>query len=67
MVNSSGTISFAAFENTVVEVDWPWAAQLAGSDLYGEWQVAPAEGDIVGAGVGTGAYLVASADKCGTY
>ena len=31
--------------STGVEVDW--AAQIAGSALYGEWQVAPAEGGIV--------------------
>ena len=51
MVNHSGTISFETFENTVVEVDW--AAQLAGSVLHDEYQVAPAEGDIVEAGVDT--------------
>ena len=51
MVNHSGTISFETFENTVVEVDW--AAQLAGSVLYDEYQVAPAEGDIVKVGVDT--------------
>ena len=51
MANHSGTISFGNFETTVVEVDW--AAQLAGSVLYDEWQVAPAEGDIVEDGVDT--------------
>ena len=50
MVHHSGTISFETFETTVVEADW--AAQLAGPVLYDEWPVAPAEGDIVEAGVG---------------
>ena len=51
MVLTGTTISFEDFDTTVVEVDW--AAQSAGSPLYDEWQVAPAEGDIVIAGVDT--------------
>ena len=51
MAHVGATISFEDFENIVVEVDW--AAQVAGPPLYGEWQVAPAEGDIVVAGVDT--------------
>ena len=43
------TISVEDFDNAVVEVDW--AARDGGSPLYDEWQVAPAEGDIVVAGV----------------
>ena len=56
-VNSSGTISFEASENTVHVAEVDWAAQLAiaaeGSVLYDELQVAPAEGDTVEAGVDT--------------
>ena len=52
MAIHGATISFENFENIVVEVDW--AAQIAGSVLYEEWQVAPAEGDIAVAGVDTG-------------
>ena len=50
---AGGTISrsFEKFDNVVVDVDW--AAQLAGSALYEEWQVTPAQGDIVHAGVDT--------------
>ena len=51
MVDSSGGIPFEDFENTVAEVGW--AAQPAGPALYGEWPVAPAEGDVVEAGVNT--------------
>ena len=49
MANHGATIPLGNFENFVVEVDW--AAQIAGSVLYGEWQVAPAEGGIAEAGV----------------
>ena len=48
---AGGKISFKEFANVIVDVGW--AAQLAGSALYGEWQVAPAEGGIVHAGVDT--------------
>ena len=49
---AGGKISFEEFANVVVGIDW--AAQLpTGCALYDEWQVAPAEGDIVHAGVGT--------------
>ena len=51
MVLTGTTITFEDFDTTVVEVNW--AAQSAGSPLYDEWQVAPAEGDIVIAGVDT--------------
>ena len=51
MAHVGATISFEDFNNIVVEVDW--AAQAAGSPLYDEWQVAPAQGDIVVAGVDT--------------
>ena len=48
-------IPFGEFGNVIVDVDW--AAQLAGSALVLhdelEWQVAPAQGDIFHAGVGT--------------
>ena len=53
MASHSVTISFENFENTVAIVEVDWAAQIAGSVLYDEWQVAPAEGDIVKAGVDT--------------
>ena len=49
MVLHGATNSFEDFDNTVVEVSW--AAQSAGSPLYDEWQVAPAQGDIVIAGI----------------
>ena len=45
------SLTLEDFESTVVEVDW--ATQIAGLALYDEWQVAPAEGDIVEAGVDT--------------
>ena len=51
MAHVGATISFEDFDNVVVEVDW--AARDGGSPLYDEWQVAPAEGDIVVAGVDT--------------
>ena len=51
MAHQGATIPFEDCDNIVVEVDW--AAQAAGPPLYGEWQVAPAEGDIVVAGVDT--------------
>ena len=51
MAHVGATNSFEDFGNIVVEVDW--AAQSAGLPLYDEWQVAPAQGDIVVAGVGT--------------
>ena len=55
MMNTSPKISVGEFGSAVVEVDW--AAQLAGSALYGGWQVAPAapaQGDIVGRFVARG-------------
>ena len=48
---AGGKISFEDFQTTVVEVDW--AAQIAGPPLYGEWQVASAEGAIAEVNVDT--------------
>ena len=51
---AGGRVSFGEFGNVVVDVDW--AAQLPTGctlDLYDEWQVASAEGDIVYVGVDT--------------
>ena len=60
---AGGRISFGKFGNAVVEVDR--AAQLPqGCALYDEWQVAPAEGDIVRVTVGVLVDMKPAPDTC---